>query len=151
VDQLLETWRIHGRICTYVLDAVDDAALAGAAAKGRSVGEQFAHIHAVRLMWLKAAAPDLLDGLGKLEKDPAPAKVALRDALDASAARIEELLSRGLEAGRIKGFRPHPTAFLGYLISHESYHQGDLGRQLAGMGMPLPKSVAYGMWEWGTR
>ena len=51
--QLLETWQIHDRINVYLLEAVDSASLdSHSASKGRSVGEQFAHIHNVRLMWL---------------------------------------------------------------------------------------------------
>src|SRR5258705_13919618 len=67
--QLLETWEIHNRINLYLLDAVEPAALVSlSASKGRTVGEQFAHIHNVRLMWLKSAAPELLAGVGENEK-----------------------------------------------------------------------------------
>src|SRR4030088_160100 len=124
---LLETWDVHNRINLYLLDAVEPAALASySASKGRSVGAQFAHIHNVRLMWLKAAAPDLLGGLEKLEDARSDASV-LSASLEASGAAIGELLARGLESGRIKRFKPHPTAFLAYLVSHESFHHGDLG------------------------
>ena len=52
----LETWDIHNRINLYLVDAVAPASLLSlSASKGRNVGEQFAHIHNVRLMWLKAA------------------------------------------------------------------------------------------------
>lgn len=53
--------------------------------------------------------------------------------------------------GKIKGFRPHASAFLGYLVAHESYHQGEIGLILGQAGLPLDKKVAYGMWEWGVR
>ncbi|MDQ2888166.1 MAG: hypothetical protein M3Y39_19015 [Chloroflexota bacterium] len=29
--------------------------------------------------------------------------------------------------GKVKGFKSHAVAFLGYLISHESYHRGEIG------------------------
>ena len=62
-NPLLETWQIHNRINLYLLDTIDAASLAThSASKGRSVGEQFAHVHNVRLMWLKSAAPELLQG-----------------------------------------------------------------------------------------
>ena len=68
--QFLETWEIHNRINLYLLDAVEPAALGSlSASKGRTVGEQFGHIHNVRFMWLKSAAPDLLTGLMELEKE----------------------------------------------------------------------------------
>jgi uncharacterized damage-inducible protein DinB len=149
-DQLVETWAIHGRIVQYVLDAIPAEALAGVGAtgKGRSVGAQFVHLHNVRLMWLKSAAPNLLDGLASIEAANATDKDALRSALEASAAAIGALLGQALESGgKIKGFKPHAAAFAGYLIAHESFHLGDIGVVLTQSGHPLDKKAAYGMWE----
>ena len=151
-EELLETWSIHDRINLYLLDGIPVEALGSVIGKGRNVGEQFAHVHNVRLMWLKSAAPDLLAGLDKLEKGEAGDARLLRDALRASGAAIAALLDRALaEGGRIKGFKPHAAAFLGYLISHESHHRGQIAMTLRHAGHPLDKKVAYGMWEWGTR
>ena len=119
--------------------------------KGRSVAEQFAHIHNVRLMWLKAGAPELLEGLEKIEKEQAVERHNLRRSLDASGKAIGTLIKNGIEAGKIKGFKPHPTAFMGYLIAHESYHHGEIGMILSQSGVALDKKIAYGMWEWGSR
>lgn len=149
-EQALDTWRINNRINLYLLDAITPAALAGvAASKGRSVGQQLAHLHNVRLMWLKSAAPDLLVGLEKLE--PQADHAALRLALTASGAAIEELLRRGLVSGKVKGFKPHPLGFLGYLIAHDAYHRGEIGIILAQAGHPLDQKTSYSMWEWGVR
>lgn len=152
-EQLVDTWQIHNRIMVYVLDAVAPAALGSRlAGKGRSVGEQFAHLHNVRLMWLRSAAPELLPGLTKIEKAEASDKEHLHAALTASGEAIAALLRQVLATGgKIKGFRPHPSAFLGYLVAHESYHQGEIGLILGQAGLPLDKKVAYGMWEWGVR
>jgi len=152
-NQLLETWQIHDRINLYLLDAVDPASLdAHSASKGRSVGEQFAHIHNVRLMWLKAAAPDLLKGLEKVEASGANDKKLLRKSLADSAVAIGTLLTNSLEAGgKVKGFKPHAAAFLGYLISHESHHRGQIALSLKQAGKPLDKKISYGIWEWGVR
>ena len=151
-DQLLDTWNIHNRINLFLLDAIPPEALTGvSASKGRSVGEQFAHIHNVRLMWLKAAAPELMEGLEKIEKEAAVDKTLLMRSLDESGRAIEMLLQKGIESGKIKSFKPHPAAFLGYLISHESYHRGEIGIILTQSGHPLDKKISYGMWEWGVR
>ncbi len=152
-EQVLDAWRIHSRIALYLLDNIAVEALQGTpGAKGRSVGEEFAHLHNVRLLWLQSAAPDLLEGLAKVEKGESTGKETLRDALAASASAIETLLSRGLETGgKIKGFKPHAVAFMGYLISHESHHRGEIGLLLSQMGHRLDKKVDYGMWEWGVR
>lgn len=152
-NPLIETWQIHDRINLYLLDAVDPASLNSySASKGRSVGEQFAHIHNVRLMWLKTAAPELLTGLAKIEKEQAGDKKLLRQSLADSGAAIGTLLGNALEAGgKVKGFKPHATAFLGYLISHESHHRGQIALSLKQAGKPLDKKTGYGIWEWGVR
>jgi uncharacterized damage-inducible protein DinB len=152
-DQLIETWHIHDRINLYLLEAVPDEALASvSASKGRSVGEQFAHLHDVRLMWLKAAAPELLEGLEKFSKEAATDKARLRQALTKSGEAIAALLKKAFAAGgKVKNFKPHATAFLGYLISHESHHRGHIGLTLKQTGHPLDRKTAFGLWEWGVR
>jgi uncharacterized damage-inducible protein DinB len=147
-DPLLETWQIHQRINLYLLDGIADTDLAStSASKGRTVAAQFSHIHNVRLMWLKVAAPDLHDKLQKIEDPDILMKSDLATALTASAQAIGELLGRG----KIKGFKPHATAFIGYLISHESHHRGQIMLSLKQSGHPIDKKIAYGLWEWGSR
>src|SRR5439155_8430667 len=116
--------------------------------KGRSVGQQFAHIHNVRLDWLKAGAPELLAGLSKIEKESADDKALLKKSLKQSGEAIAALVAKSIEGeGRVKGFKPHVTAFVGYMISHESYHRGEIGIILAQAGSPLDKKTSFGMWE----
>jgi uncharacterized damage-inducible protein DinB len=152
-EQLVETWEIHARINLYLLDAIAPDALGDrSASKGRTVGEQFAHVHNVRLMWLKEAAPELLEGLAKVEKEAAADHALLRISLEASAAAVSALLRRALAAGgRVRGFKPHAAAFLGYLVSHESHHRGQIALTLKQAGHPLDRKTAYGLWEWGVR
>lgn len=151
--QFLETWQIHNRINLYLLDAVESAALSSlSASKGRNVGEQFAHIHNVRLMWLKAAAPELLAGLVKIEKERPADKKLLRKSLIDSGEAIKLLLGQAVRGGgKVKGFKPHATAFLGYLISHESHHRGQIILSLKQSGKVLEKKILFGIWEWGVR
>jgi uncharacterized damage-inducible protein DinB len=152
-EQLLETWAIHDRINRYVLAAVPPAALSAvSASKGRTVAAQFAHLHNVRLMWLKSAAPELLAGLEKIEAEQPVDIARLSSALERSGAAVASLLREALRSGgKVKGFKPHAVAFLGYLISHESHHRGQIALTLKQAGFPLEKKVAFGLWEWGVR
>jgi uncharacterized damage-inducible protein DinB len=157
IESLIETWHINNRINLYLLDAIAETALPGVASNGgRSVAAIFAHIHNVRLMWLEAAAPDLMAnqakiaGKTKAEKE-AMTKDLLRAALVTSGEATADLLRRGFETGRIKNFKPHAAGFLGYLLSHEGYHRGEIGIILGQAGTPLDDKISYGMWEWGVR
>src|SRR5437588_10250164 len=96
-EQLLDSWNIHNRINLYLLDAIPPAALSGvSASKGRNVGEQFAHMHNVRLMWLQPAAPELMEGLTKIEKEQSQDKELLQRSLELSGRAMEMLLRSGL-------------------------------------------------------
>ena len=118
--------------------------------KGRTVAAVVAHLHNVRVMWLKAAAkgskiPDQLD---RTNVTPAQATKALEQ----SRAALSAVLKSALESdGRVKGFRPDVAGFLGYLIAHDAHHRGQICMLARQVGHPLPQKAMFGMWEWGTR
>ncbi len=152
MSDLIDTWHINNRINLYLLDTLAEEQLNDlAASKGRTVGEQLAHLHNVRLMWLKAAQPDLLIHLNKLEKGSLLTKALLAAQLTKSGEAIAKLLETGASSGKIKGFKPHPTAFLGYLLAHEAHHRGQLILALKQSGHPIDQKTMYGLWEWGIR
>ena len=150
-EALVEAWRINARINLYLLDALTSEQFGVQIPKGKAVAGHFSHIHSVRVMWLKAAAPDLLDGIAKQDGKACSANEA-REALEQSAEAIATLIARAeTPEGRVKGFKPHCAAFVGYLVAHESYHRAQLELGLRQAGLPLTDKIAYGMWEWGVR
>lgn len=149
MNPLTETWQIHNRINLYLLNSIDENHLKDiSASKGRNVGEQFAHIHNVRLMWLKVADAALMDSLNKIEKEHIT-KDLLTTELKASGEALSQLFEKS--GDKIKGFKPNATAFLGYLISHESHHRGQVMLCLKQSGHMVDKKTQFGIWEWGAR
>lgn len=152
MQALLETWQISHRMNEFLLSGIKEEYLADVGAfKGRSVGEHFAHIHNVRLMWVKVAAADLFGSLVKIDTAKPVTKKVLLDAFEQSTEVIAEILRRGFETGKIKGFKPHPEAFLGYIIAHEAHHRGQIVIALKENKHMPDKKILYGMWEWGVR
>ncbi len=153
---LVETWRIHARINQFLLHYMPQEGMASKH-KGRSPGEHLAHMHNVRMMWLEQAAPALLAGLSKFESKTGSTEPVkqMETALQKSGEAIEALLRLAFEAdpqvGKVKGFKPHAVAFVGYLISHESHHRGQVLLNLRLGGFELDKKMTYGLWEWGVR
>src|SRR5690349_2687470 len=103
MKELIETWEINQRMNELLLVGIPEPHLKNVSAfKGRNVGDQFGHIHNVRLMWLKAAKPELLDSQTKIEKEQSISRKLLFESLESSAVAITELLQEGFSTGRIK-------------------------------------------------
>ena len=153
-EHLIETFDINNRINIYLLSSLEEEHLKDqAGSKGRTVGEQFAHIHNVRWMWLTEAGPDLMKNINKIDKEKPITKKLLEKELKASGEAIKKLIRTSYENnnGKIRGFKPHCTAFIGYLISHDSHHRGQIMLALKQSGHPVDKKIQYGIWEWGVR
>jgi uncharacterized damage-inducible protein DinB len=131
------------------LEAVPDDQLVIKLEKGKAVAGNFAHIHNVRRMWVKSAAVDLYDGIYKLED---PSRQKLLDALPLSTGALSEIFRRAeTPKERVKGFKPHASAFLGYMVCHEAFHRTCIEVALRQAGHPQSDKVACGIWEWGVR
>ena len=152
MKNLLETWEINQKMNQFLIQGIKEEYLSDRpVSKGRSVGEQFTHIHNVRLMWIKVGGPELLDSQKKFENEEGISRNAIIDGLQKSSEAITKLLQNSFTAGKIKGFKPHPEAFLGYLIAHEAHHRGQITMILKENGHMPDKKILYGLWEWGTK
>ena len=148
---LLEAFKTNNRINQYLIDNLPPAAWTAKPpdGKGRTIAAIVAHMHNVRVMWLKAAKADEIPE--QLDRSTVTLAQAV-GALDASLNALSIVMSRAFETdGRIKGFRPDVAGFLGYLISHDAHHRGQIAMLARQLGHPLPQKAMFGMWEWGSR
>lgn len=151
-EALLNAYDTNDRINQYMIENLPAEAWRAEPpeGKGRTIAAIVAHIHNVRVMWLKAAAkgskmPEQLD---RTSVTSSQARKALEQSRTALSAVIKSALD---DDGRIKGFRPDVAGFLGYLIAHDAHHRGQICMLARQIGHPLPQKAMFGMWEWGTR
>jgi uncharacterized damage-inducible protein DinB len=135
-----------------------DPAAWGAKPQGRvrTIAAIFTHMHNVRCKWVRLTAPHLKVPLqlNRAHCTPQQARTGLAE----SAARCVEMLGEALGngAGRIEKFRrdgwarPWPVGLemLCYMLTHEAHHRGQVCMLAHQLGFPLPKQVAYGIWNW---
>lgn len=118
--------------------------------KGRTIAAIVAHMHNVRVMWLKAAAKgsEIPEQLDRSKVTQAQAVKGLEN----SRMALSVVLKSALESdGRIKGFKPDVASFFAYLIAHDAHHRGQACMLARQVGHPLPQKVMFGMWEWSSR
>jgi uncharacterized damage-inducible protein DinB len=148
---LLNAFDTNNRINQYLIENLPPEAWKSKPpdGKGRTIADVVAHMHNVRVMWLKAAkAEDIPAQLDRATVTPAQ---ALR-AFEASCQALSAVMSEALQSnGRIRSFRPDVAGFFGYLIAHDAHHRGQITMLARQMGHPLPQKAMFGMWEWGSR
>jgi len=156
VEQGLAAWRVHNGINLLLLEGLPAAAMGvvPTGSRGRTVGEQFFHMNRVRLGWLEYHATGRRPRAPRVDKETPPTRAQLRMALRASGAAVEGLLARSLAGeAKIRMFGGNPFRWMGYLISHESHHRGQVALALKQGGIRLPEKLAlqglWGRWFWG--
>jgi uncharacterized damage-inducible protein DinB len=148
---LLNAFNTNNRINQYLIENLPPDAWQAKPpeGKGRTIAAIVAHMHNVRVMWLKAAkATEIPEQLDRATVTPAQ---AIR-ALESSRNALGELMNQALLSdGRIKGFRPDVAGFLAYLIAHDAHHRGQIAMLARQVGLALPQKAMFAMWEWGSR
>ena len=150
-DALMTAFATNNRINLYLIEHLPEPAWRAVppGGNGRTIAAMAAHIHNVRLMWLKsvsyASAPSKLNP----ESVTRPQAAA---ALSESGEAIDAVLRSGFGGdGRIKGFQPDAAGFFAYLIAHDAHHRGQIMMMARQSGHPVSQSAMFGLWQWGTR
>jgi len=151
-EQLIDAWQIHNRMNLLLMDNITDAAMGKTLSTrgGRTVYQQLAHVHNIRIGWLEVCAKDIFRKYSAIDKEAAFNRKILRKAFEDSANGIEELLSRSCDdGGQVKSFKKGVIPLAAYLISHESHHRGNILLTLKHSGEKIPDAIKWGLWDWG--
>jgi uncharacterized damage-inducible protein DinB len=151
-EQLLNAWSINNNMNLLMMDNITDAGMQKTLSSrgGRTVYLQLVHMHNVRMGWLEVCANDIFKKYKVLNKEAAYNRKILRKAFEDSATGIEELFAQSWDnGGKVKSFKAGVIPMLGYFISHESHHRGNILLTLKQCGEKIPDSVKWGLWEWG--
>jgi uncharacterized damage-inducible protein DinB len=155
----IQIFAANDRINQLLIEHLDPAAWTEkppGKARTRTIAAIFTHMHNVRCKWVRLTAPHLKipTQLNRTHCTPRQARAALAE----SAARCAEMLAEALGGGgnRVEKFRrdgwarPWPAGpeMLCYMLAHEAHHRGQVCMLAHQLGFPLPKKVAYGIWNW---
>jgi len=148
---------VNDRINQVLIENLDPAAWrVKPPGNARPIVAIFTHMHNVRSKWIRLTAPHLKvpPQLNRARCTPQQARAALAG----SAVHCGEMLAEALSGpgGRVEKFRrdgwaaPWPVGMemLCYMLSHEAHHRGQVCLIAHLLGFPLPKQVAYGIWNW---
>ena len=147
---LADIWHLNNRVNLRLLDALSDEQLAAVVLpRGRAVTSYFVHIHMSRYYWLQRRAPALAKGFRKIPGGTAP-RAVVRQALIDSADAMGTFFTQAERTGIAKGVKGGPLAFLGYALTHEAHHRGQVLLHLKIAKLPVSRKTADSLWYWNT-
>ncbi|MBN9384916.1 MAG: hypothetical protein J0H74_29445 [Chitinophagaceae bacterium] len=149
--QIIETWFINHRTNLMLIGELTQEALDYTTSKrgGGTIGHQLAHIYNMRFLKLEKYDKKLISDLTTITAEDKKTIPMLKDCHTLSAKRVAEVLEDGLKKdATIKGFTRGVVPLLGYFISHEAHHRGNILLTLKTCGFKITDKLKYGIWEW---
>jgi uncharacterized damage-inducible protein DinB len=135
---LLDSWDRNNTILINLLRALPEDVLALRPMESSpSIGELFAHIHYVRLVFVSEDAPEFArpvpdEWVQVLDRE------RMAEMLNESAKAVREAVQGRLETGRQMDVHyDHPILLFQHMIWHEGYHHGQIKLTLKLAGRPL--------------
>jgi uncharacterized damage-inducible protein DinB len=145
---MAEAFLLNNRVNLKLLEALTLEQLAHVPApRARSIADQFAHLHKVRIMWLEVRAPERARELKNIPQGTATRSV-LKAALESSAEALAAVIAESVESGKMRGFKRGPLAFSAYVLAHEAHHRGQIILHLKHARMPVDRDLTYALWDW---
>lgn len=149
--QIIDTWFINHRTNLMLIGELTQEALDYTTSKrgGGTIGHQLAHIYNVRFWKLEKFDKKLISDIATIAAEDKKTIPMLKDCHTLSANRVAEVLEDGLKQNAtIKGFKRGVVPLLGYFISHEAHHRGNILLTLKTCGFKITDKLKYGIWEW---
>jgi uncharacterized damage-inducible protein DinB len=146
LEALLDSWDRNNTILTNLLRTIPEGGFDVRATEGSpSVGELFAHLHYVRLVFVEEDAPEFARTPVDHEREwvAEQDRNRMEQMLNDSAAAVREAVKSKVEAGQeMKQHYDHPILFLQHMIWHEGYHHGQIKLALKLAGHPITNKMA---------
>jgi uncharacterized damage-inducible protein DinB len=159
-DTLLATFVVNDAMNQLILSQLDPrtwrAQLPNQRGQARTIAAIFAHLHNIRLKWLRRSAPHLKCP-PRLDPDRCTLKQAA-SALRKSSEQCVRMLTDALSAApnrRVAKFSrdgwaptwPAGGTMFAYMFAHEAHHRGQILMLAHQLGFRAHKAM-YGIWQW---
>lgn len=149
LEAFLQAYATDDRVTDYLLEHLGDDAWEARPESGRSIPAIVAHMHNVRVMWLKATKAETVpEQLDRHTVTRDQARAALAQSRDAIVVVLRQSFGG---TGKVRNFPPDAAHFFAYLVAHDAHHRGQICMLARQLGCKLEQAVTFGMWEYGKR